>query len=361
MSARRSIEACVLALGALVVCAPAHAQDPSPAREIIPFPVLVSDPTNGVGGGAGILLLYRLNETAPRDSQTAVLGYYTTTSSWLFALRQILSFDEDRFRSTTVLTAGNTNNEFRYPDLPSDVLYAERKDSLETDFKVDIWRGVYVGIGYTYRNTRYRYGEGTESERLFSEGLLRDVGAAQTVDSGIGLVVSFDSRDAEYAPRRGVLAELDLLRFAGGLGSDHDYRTLDTSVSTYWSPMEAHVVALRGRWRIASGDVPFSGESTFGGVDLRAYPTGKYRGAGMLAGQVEYRFPIWERLRGVAFAGSGRVYGGEPTLGADEVLPSGGAGIRFLLLEDRGLVVGFDAAFGRFGNNGFYFSFGEAF
>ena len=81
----------------------------------------------------------------------------------------------------------------------------------------------------------------------------------------------------------------------------------------------------------------------------------------MLTGQLEYRFPIWKRLRGAAFGGTGRVYGADLTLGANRVLPSGGAGIRFLLLKARDATVGIDFAVGRFGNSGVYFSFGEAF
>lgn len=332
-----------------------------PRREIIPFPVLISDPTNGVGGGGGILALYRLNETALRDSQTAVVGYYTSTASWRFALQQILSFDEDRFRSETTVIAGTTNNAFEYPDLPSEVAYGERKSSLETNFMVDVWRGVFVGVSYLYRDTRYTFDRGTGAVQQFSRELLDEVDAVETLDSGLGMVVSFDSRDEQYAPTRGFFTEMELLNFNGALGSDHDYRSVDSFVNGYQTITGEHVLAFRVRWRNAFGDVPFAGQSTFGGVDLRAYPTGKYRGRGMVAGQAEYRFPIWKRLRGVAFGGTGRVYGLELTLGAEEVLPSGGGGIRFLLLEDRGLVVGLDVAFGRFDNKGVYFSFGEAF
>jgi hypothetical protein len=145
------------------------------------------------------------------------------------------------------------------------------------------------------------------------------------------------------------------------LGSDNDYRSVDAFVNTYWSMRPEQILAVRVRWRSATGDVPFSGQSTFGGIDLRAYPSGKYRGNGMLAAQAEYRFHAWKRLGGVVFAGTGRVYGGEPTLGANEILPSAGAGIRFLLLTDRGTTVGLDFARGKDGNSGVYFLFGEAF
>lgn len=382
-SIRRSIRITLLSLGCAAILAAAHAQSakpqantpvettlsqpqtvpavPAPQRRIIPFPVIISDPTNGFGGGGGILTLYRLNETAPRDSQTAVVGYYTTTASWRFAAQQIFSFGEDRFRSTTTAIAGNTNNDYRYPDVPTPVQYGQRENSLTTDFMVEIWGDLYVGASYLYRDTRFTFDQRTASIQRASATLLDTLEAIETVDSGLGLVVSFDSRDNEYEPSRGFLADLELLSFSGRLGSDHDYRTLDTSVNGYRSVADEHIVAFRVRWRGAFGDVPFTGQSYFGGVDLRAYPNGKYRGTRLIAGQLEYRFPIWKRLRGVAFGGAGGVYGDEQTLGADEFLPSGGAGIRFLLLPERDLLVGLDLAFGRFDNKGVYFSFGEAF
>ena len=100
----------------------------TPEREIIPFPVLISNPTNGFGAGGGLLTLYRLNETDPKDSQTAVIGYYTTTDSWMVAGRQVFSFGDDRFRSTTVGVSANTNNRFSYTDRPQEQQEPEEEE-----------------------------------------------------------------------------------------------------------------------------------------------------------------------------------------------------------------------------------------
>ena len=335
--------------------------DDRPAREIIPFPVVISDPTNGFGGGGGVLTLYRLNKTDPHDSQTALVGYYTTESSWRLAARQVFSFGEDRYRSTTTAVFGNTNNRFDYADRERDIVFGEPKNTVETDFTVDVYRGIYVGLNYLYGNTDFSFNRGTPEEQEFSKMVLGAAGAEKTIDSGLGTVVFFDNRNHEYSPTGGVFASAKFLNFRKWLGSDNDYRSVDTFLNAYQQVASGHLLAFRFRWRAAYGNVPFSGQSSFGGIDLRAYPTGKYRGTGMFAAQVEYRFPIWKRLRGVAFGGSGRVYGEELTLGANEALPSGGGGIRFLLLQDRGVLVGLDYARGRFGNNGVYFFFGEAF
>ncbi len=341
--------------------APTAAQEAAPERRIIPFPVLLSDPTNGVGGGGGLLMLYRLNETDPKDSQTAAFGFYTTRSSWKWGLQQEVSFGEDRFRGTATGIFGKTNNSFVYPDAPLPVSYGERQDRLEADFTVRVFDDLYAGVAYRYSRTEFLYDVGTEEEQGFSRVILGIAGAEDTTDSGIGLVLQFDDRDREYAPTRGFLGSLRFLDQSGRLGSDNDYRTADAFLNYYLGLAPENTLAFRFRWRDAWGDVPFTGQSSFNGIDLRAYPSGKYRGTGMLAAQVEYRFPIWKRLGGVAFGGSGRVYGGVPTLGQEEVLPAAGGGIRFLVLKDRGTRVGLDFAQGRFGNRGVYFTFDEAF
>ena len=340
---------------------PEGAEEAGPRREIIPFPVVLSDPTNGFGGGGGLLMLYALNDSNPRDSQTAFFGYYTTTSSWRWGFEQTLSFAEDRFRSATTGVFGNTNNSFAYTDSAFEVAFAERQDRVETDFTYNVFSDLYAGISYRYADTEFRFDVGSEEEQEFSRVVLGLAGAEDTTDSGIGVVVEFDGRDRQYAPTSGVFARVKLLEYRDWLGSDNDYRSVEAFFNYYRGIVPGHLLAFRLLWRGTSGEVPFTGQSTFQGVDLRAYPTGKYRGDGAIAGQVEYRFKAWKRLGGVAFVGTGRVYGGEPTLGANEVLPSGGAGVRFLLLKDRGTQVGLDYARGRFGNQGVYFFFDEAF
>jgi len=129
--------------------------------------VLISDPTNGFGGGAGLLTLYRLNETAEVDSQTAVFGYYTTTSSWKWGFEQVLSFAEDSFRSTTTAIFGDTNNNFSYPDLPSSVVYGERQDRVMANFTYRVFRDLFVGVSYRYAGTSFSFDAGSEEIREF--------------------------------------------------------------------------------------------------------------------------------------------------------------------------------------------------
>lgn len=333
------------------------------ARQILPFPIIISDPTNGTGAGGGVLLLYRVTpeDTISQDSQTSAFGYFTNTKSWKVGFDQFLSFKEDKFRVDLVARFGKVNNRFEYTELPSDVVYGERQDLLTTNFLYNVFWRAYVGVNYRFASTNFIFDQGSEEEQEFSETVLGLSGAQRTTDSGLGLRFAADSRPTQWSPTSGLYTELELLNFETWLGSDFDYYTLDWFTNGYIGLTEGHVLALRGRLRIGSGDVPFTGQATYGGMDLRGYPTGKYRGDGMVVIQAEYRFNIWARLGGVAFAGTGKVWGGEPTLGQNEVLPSAGGGVRFVLFKDRGTTVGLDYAWGEDGNRGLYFIFGEAF
>jgi outer membrane protein assembly factor BamA len=305
--------------------------------------------------------LYRLNRQSPEDSQTDVFGYYTNTHSWKFGFDQFFSFKEDRFRSKTSGRFGNVNNRFNYSNLPSDVVYGEPMKLVTTGLAYNVFGRLYAGVTYRYLKTNYIFDEGTEEEQEFSQAILGRAGAEETTGSGLGLAVGLDSRDHEYSPTKGIYTDLQFLAFRGWMGSDDDYSTVETFFNIYWQVRQSQVLAFRFRWRDVHGDVPFPGQSTYGGVDLRGYAIGKYRGDGMIAAQAEYRFPVWKRVGAVVFGGTGRVYGNANTLGANQTLPSGGAGIRFLLLKDRGANIGLDFAFGRDGNSGVYFHFGEAF
>jgi len=78
----------------------------------------------------------------------------------------------------------------------------------------------------------------------------------------------------------------------------------------------------------------------------------------MFAVQAEYRWRITQRLGVVAFGGAGSV---APEIGKfDKLLPSVGAGARYVLAKKNNVSLRFDAAWGR-DEHTFYVGIGEAF
>ena len=336
-------------------------EDAGSSRRRIPFPILIRDPTNGTGLGAGLLLLYRLNEQSLQDSQTEVFGYFTDTHSWQLGVGQSFSFKEDHYRSKITGRFGNVNHRFNYQALPRDVVYGEPMNTVTASLSYNFVGRLYGGLNYRFIESDYVFDKGSEEEQEFSKTVLDGAGAEKATGSGLGLIVGLDSRNNQYAPTQGYYTDLQYFAFRGWIGSDNDYTAIEAFFNYYWKVGRSEVLAFRFRWRDAHGDIPFNGESTYGAVDLRGFATGKYRGDGMLAGQAEYRFPVWKRVSAVVFGGTGRVYGDPETLGSGTTLSSGGAGVRFLFLKERGTNIGLDWAIGTDDNWGLYFRFGEAF
>jgi outer membrane translocation and assembly module TamA len=95
-------------------------------------------------------------------------------------------------------------------------------------------------------------------------------------------------------------------------------------------------------------------------VILRGYPKNRFRDKHFLATQAEYRFPIFWRFGGVAFAGVGDVFETTSDLRADRLKYSIGTGLRFLMNPKERLNIRFDYGIGREGGY-YYFSVTESF
>jgi hemolysin activation/secretion protein len=96
-------------------------------------------------------------------------------------------------------------------------------------------------------------------------------------------------------------------------------------------------------------------------VTLRGFPGGKYLNDVTWQAQAELRWRVFWRIGVVAFAGVGQV---APNLGAfvdNDVLYSGGAGLRFVASESERVNLGIDYARASDGEHAFYFRIGEAF
>ena len=96
---------------------------------------------------------------------------------------------------------------------------------------------------------------------------------------------------------------------------------------------------------------------------MRGYYLGRYRDRNFLGTQIEYRilpFSFSERFGASVFMAAGQVFGDDLSLSWQHFLPTGGAGLRFLIFPDKDIYTRLDFAFTQEGN-GVYFFIGEAF
>jgi outer membrane protein insertion porin family len=168
-----------------------------------------------------------------------------------------------------------------------------------------------------------------------------------TLISSVTFGLSRDTRDSITFPHRGAVSSVTA-EFAG-LGGDADFVKLEAMGSQYFVPIESfpdHVIRVAGSAGVGraygnSSDIPMSERFFLGGGDsIRGF---EYRDVGprdsndepiggdaMIAGSVEYTFPLISKIRGAAFFDMGNVYE-TPSDFMDGIVASVGMGVRLNL------------------------------
>lgn len=196
------------------------------------------------------------------------------------------------------------------------------------------------------------------------EGVL-DNGQFPGIEGGAvtnaGLLMRYDSRDIVFLPTKGIFATLEATRSGKLLGSEYPYTEIFFNASAYFSLKKKHVLATNLVTGSQQGEVPFYKLLTMGGPKRpRGIIEGRFRDKNLLLFQLEYRFPIYKRFAGVAFASTGRV-----AEKYTDLLDAGfhynyGAGLRFVLDKKNQLRIRLDVGFGS-DEPAYYLTVGEAF
>jgi len=329
--------------------------------DFVIMPIPISNPTIGSGLGLGGMFLYPADKKSPISS-TTLGGFYTSNESWGAGVAQKTFLYEDRLRLNGLLGYGNLNMDF----------YGIGSEAGDRGVSVPITqKGFFFMpealtrvVGRLYGGLRYRY---LEMETVLDLSKLNNSQidlppiSGRVKSSAAGLVMNYDSRDNSFNPYGGTFLDANATFAAKALGSDFDYQIYQVAYNHYFKLADRMVLAYRAFGKFTAGDVPVFDLAFFGTHnDLRGYPGGLYLDKMMIATQLEYRWRFWKRWGMVAFAGIGEV---APTLSefaAGNLLPSVGAGLRFMVSEANRVNISVDYARGKEGD-GVYFYIGEAF
>lgn len=233
--------------------------------------------------------------------------------------------------------------------------YSVRFPRLRAKYYLEIAERTYAGV-----QTHYDYYDITEIEE---DGLI-ERNQAQFKDGGhifgLGINLQRDRRDNIFFPKQGQLMQFDAMAYNNAWGSEYNFITSAIDISGYWTLVPSHYLAANIYLRSSVGDVPFQELGLFGGPDrARGYVEGRFRDKSMAVVQLEYRFPIYWRFRGVLFGSVGNV-GPDLAVIFEEVKANYGLGLRFLLSKEDQLYIRLDYGFSKEGGE-FYLTFGEAF
>ena len=214
----------------------------------------------------------------------------------------------------------------------------------------------YLGIKTKYDN--YNITE-IKSDGLLTSNQWASQGGGQLLT--YGPLVQYDTKDFQFHPTKGWLAEAGLITSKSGVLSDATFTKLHVDARYYKSIKNEHIIASNIYFGHIWGDVPFS-ELFYYGSNKRArgFSDRRFKDRSILVMQSEYRFPIWRWLGGVAFGATSAVGQGTSDLFSNRFRWTGGGGLRIILNEEDRVRLRLDYAFSEEGTN-FYLTANNAF
>jgi outer membrane protein assembly factor BamA len=207
--------------------------------------------------------------------------------------------------------------------------------------------------------------------------------------SGLSLNILLDSRDNPVNPYHGKYAYASWRLNPEIFGSTQNSSLLWLEFRDYFNLSKTRPRHLIAIWTYASlvtgGKVPYMDLPALGwdqfGKSGRGYIQGRFRGPHLLYGEIEYRVPLPTIIKknpdmfgAVAFVNATTADNAKAT---DEVMsqipdykrihmfqyvdPAAGIGLRVMVMKKSKANLTLDYAWGKYGSQGFYFNFNEAF
>ena len=318
----------------------------------------------GWGGVLMVGLIHRFDaDTTVKPSTGAVLGLASENGSWGVMGIEVARFSRDAWRARGIAA---------YMDLRYD-FYGIGIDAGEAGRSVPIDQTIFMSAGALLRRVAGSLYLGGSIMWMQTTVTLRDTAGlgqlpvvpdqsrAQLLAPGIQ--AEFDTRNDDYWPDRGSLAQLKANFFTTTTGESGSFQRYQVAWSWYNALRgPAFVIATNINACAAPGDAPFYGLCSLGSgrFALRGYTQGRYRDHYANVVQAELRGHIPGRFGATLFGGFAQVATGLADIGDAKALPAGGIGLRYQLTRKFPMHMRLDYAWGRDGGL-LYFAVGEAF
>ena len=338
-------------------------RDPAQPK-LINYPTIAYSPETRWEFGVSSLYIYSAqNDLSNRLSELKAFTFYTLENQYGLWLDHAVYTDENlwfiygkvRYQSFPLFYYGVG------PDSPKE--YTALIDGNYTLVKERFLRAVvpslYVGLELDYQ----RLGNVSYANTA-ANFEAPEIGANGSTNLGLGLGVLYDNIHNAMNPREGVYSEWAFLNYSNVFGSDFNFTSYITDNRVYRPMGKNGVLAAQVYGQFTAGEAPFNMLALMGGESLmRGYYLGRYRDQNLVAAQLEYRilpFSSSKKWGASAFLAAGQVYGTQNTFAWDAMLPTAGAGLRYLIFPEKDIYTRIDLAFTREGS-GVYFFIGEAF
>jgi hypothetical protein len=210
--------------------------------------------------------------------------------------------------------------------LTDPIPYTSRSISVNAQLQRYVTKHLLFGLQFAFRRERTVLADSLKS-RAYN---IHITGWNPYRLIGFGGVITYDTRSSQYYPLHGTFSKFALLYYDPLWGSTYRIVQFDYDYRQFIDLYKEHVFAwqLYTDWRLGDA-IPFQQLASIGGQDMmRGFTNGIYRDNVMAATQAEYRFPIYETLRGALFGATGDVLNSQ-TFAIYRLKVSYGAGLRF--------------------------------
>ena len=364
-------------------------QNPDPQAEenkgewvFAPIPVKSPAIGGGLEWAVGYVAPLNKDDKVSPPSLAGVAGLFTGNGSRGLAVGAKLYLKEDKYRISFAGGHASINadlygvgraageNEIFLP-------LNTKGTAFFTESLIQFQKHLYLGLRFQYRNLKLSIDRQNSDLPPDAEinpppqiadivnAIREDLFRQRTV--ALGPRFQWDTRPNTFYPTSGVFLDAGIDFFGEGIGSKFTYQYYKAAFNKYTSLRENQVLAFRAMGCAAAGQrVPIYDLCLFGFAnDVRGYAAGRYQDRRMFATQAEYRLRIPKegflgRFGVVAFAGVGGVGSRFTDIAIDQMLPGGGAGLRFKLTKKNPINFRIDYGVGKHGGQ-LIVGVGEAF
>lgn len=325
-------------------------------------PLVIYTPETHVGVGGLLVQFFRIGDSA-KDSRVSSVAFdalVTTRSQAIFEIMPDLYWEDESNHLFGKLEYQRFPDSFWGigPDTPDSA--EERYDRERLRLRLGTQRRV-IGQLFAGMYGEFMFFDATYSDPTGTFARQDVPGENGGFTSGIGPMVTFDSRDNAVSSRSGTLLSVTWLGYSSVIGSRYEFWKLQTEARQFFPVGDESALALRYYGEFQGGFVPYYELAMIGGDELlRGYFMGRFRDKEMLVLESEYRFPLFWRFGAVAFAGAGEVADEFLDLGSQTVHWAGGGGLRLSVNTKERLNLRLDVGAGP-DTFGVYFTAREAF
>ena len=346
---------------------------------LLPIPVIFYQAETGFGYGLGALLSGRFTQdTLTRPSNARVQYWTTQKGQSLVQLVHSIYTPGEKFYLNGEISAYNILL-FYYGKGPN----TASGDESTTKYKLfiinqrlqkQIAPKLFFGAQYRLTNITNVEAPGATKDgnpNVFYTDLTERE-RQNTRVSGLGPVITYDTRDVPLAAFKGDLLDFGAAFNGTGLGSDYRFVRYQVDVR-HFQPLGSNRTILAAQFlgQFHTGDVPFRelaglganlGGTLYNNANLlRGIYEQRFRDRQMIMFQAEIRQKLFWRIDGAVFGGVGNVNNYIDKFALKDTKYAGGAGIRFNFLQRDRVNLRLDYAGGTGSAPGILFAIGEAF